>query len=197
MKMKTLKEIYNEIYIDSLTPILVNGKLKAYSDKNTNHSYIDHLYENLFKDIRHSATKILEIGIFAGGSILLWKEYFHNAQIYGLDISYYKKEFEFDNRVTQIIGNAYSKSIVDIFNNDLFDVVIDDGPHTLKSFQFFIQHYWNKVKPGGYLIIEDIFDPTLIPSLLNYLPSSATSIEVCDFRHVKNLFDDVVLVLKK
>ena len=54
------------------------------TDKNTVHSYLD-LYERLFYKKRSSALNILEIGIKDGGSIKLWRDYFSNAHIYGLD----------------------------------------------------------------------------------------------------------------
>lgn len=194
-----MKEIFDDIYINSLIPVVYqDGSIKAYCDKNTNHCYVDHVYENLFKDIRHTTSKILEIGIYGGGSMLLWKDYFPNAHVYGVDISYYVKEFAFDSRITQIISNAYTKNFVDILADSSFDIIIDDGPHDFESFVFFIQNYWSKVKPSGYLIIEDIYDPTIIPELLIHIPpNSIETIEVYDLRHVKNLYDDVVLVIKK
>ena len=55
------------------------------TDKNTTHSYLP-LDESLFKNKRETAQNILEIGIQNGGSIKLWRDYFINATIYGLDI---------------------------------------------------------------------------------------------------------------
>ena len=55
------------------------------TDKNTTHSYLP-LYGSLFKDKKETTQNILEIGIQNGGSIKLWRDYFINATIYGLDI---------------------------------------------------------------------------------------------------------------
>ena len=55
------------------------------TDKNTTHSHLP-LYESLFKNKKETAQNILEIGIQNGGSIKLWRDYFINATIYGLDI---------------------------------------------------------------------------------------------------------------
>ena len=60
------------------------------TDKNTTHSYLP-LYNQLLLKKKDIAKNILEIGIgdFGeknGGSIKLWKDYFTNATIYGLDI---------------------------------------------------------------------------------------------------------------
>ena len=66
---------------------LVNN---SYTDKNTIHSYLN-LYQKLLESKKETAQNILEVGIgdFGeknGGSIKLWKDYFKNSTIYGLDI---------------------------------------------------------------------------------------------------------------
>jgi hypothetical protein len=60
------------------------------TDKNTLHSYLE-LYEKLLSPKKDTAKNVLEIGIGPvklqnGGSIKLWKDYFTNATVYGLDI---------------------------------------------------------------------------------------------------------------
>ena len=55
------------------------------TDKNTLHSYLP-LYQKLFEKKKYTAKNVLEIGIFFGGSIKLWSEYFTSSVIYGLDI---------------------------------------------------------------------------------------------------------------
>ena len=196
--MQTMKEIFDNIYIDCLTPIrFSDGVLRAYSDKNTDHRYIELLYEDLFRDIRASTTKVLEIGIYGGGSLLLWQQYFQNADIYGIDLSYFVPEIVNIERITQIIGDAYSDKVANILVDNEFDIVIDDGPHTVESFKLFIQKYWSKVKSGGYFIIEDIYD-NVAQELVKHLPEEyQTRAKIYDFRPVTNLFDDVILVVQK
>jgi len=55
------------------------------TDKNTCHSYI-HIYEELMAAKRESRVNVLEIGVQAGGSIQLWRDYFTQADVWGLDI---------------------------------------------------------------------------------------------------------------
>ena len=54
------------------------------TDKDTTHSYID-LYDKILAKRKETAFNILEIGIYLGGSIKLWADYFTYATIYGLD----------------------------------------------------------------------------------------------------------------
>jgi len=120
--MKTLLEIY-----DPTT-----------SDKGTNHSYIEHIYEDLFSKYRNSADAVLEIGTYEGGSLYMWKEYFTKAKIYGIE----------------------SFKRVDI---------IDE---------------------------RDISGTEVLDGLISCIPNGL-EFKVFDLRHLKNRWDDLVLVIKK
>ena len=53
------------------------------TDKALNwHGFIE-LYEQIFFPLREKPIKFLEIGIFKGGSIEVWQDYFPKAKIYG------------------------------------------------------------------------------------------------------------------
>jgi hypothetical protein len=119
-----------------LKQIEVNG----YTDKNTVHSYLD-TYNKIFENKRLTANNVLEIGIgdfkeLNGGSLLLWKRYFINAIIYGLDIlplSRVMDEVKKDDKIILYTStDAYNQQF---FNDNIkdkkFDILIDDGPHTV------------------------------------------------------------------
>ena len=75
------------------SPSVFNETLKQYSksmnniadnsltDKNTAHTYFQ-VYEPLLYSKRSTAKNILEVGIYHGGSIQLWRNWFPKAQIY-------------------------------------------------------------------------------------------------------------------
>lgn len=44
------------------------------------------IYENYFKELRLKKINILEIGIDKGDSLRIWRDYFPNANICGVDI---------------------------------------------------------------------------------------------------------------
>ena len=56
-----------------------NGFLET--DKNTDHSYIEHFYENAFLKYRDKNITLLEIGARTGSSCFLWNQYFKNSVI--------------------------------------------------------------------------------------------------------------------
>jgi SAM-dependent methyltransferase len=167
---------------------LVQGKE---TDKDTLHSYIE-VYEQLFEKRRDSVRNVLEIGVFYGGSLLLWKEYFQKAVILGLDVnSMYR--IPLDERVKVRINNAYSHSTLQSLGK--FDVIIDDGDHSLESMKFVASEYWRLLEQGGVLVIEDIHEIEWVDILRDCFPEHLRDkVKVYDLRHIKGRIDDIMLV---
>lgn len=180
-----------------------------YTDKNTTHSYLP-LYQELLKNKKHTAKNVLEIGIgnFGeknGGSIKIWKEYFINATIYGLDILPNERVLdELLNDARVILHTS-----TDAYNSDFFkanfldknircDFMLDDGPHTLESMKQFIRLYSQIMTEDGILIIEDIQSPDWIDILRQEVPEHLKSfIKVYDLRRIKKRYDDIVFTIDK
>ncbi|NBP57805.1 class I SAM-dependent methyltransferase [bacterium] len=151
-------------------------ELTVFTDK-YDLGYIDEFYEDLFSPIRYSTTSILEIGIKNGGSILLWKEYFPNATVIGIDI-HSTNNLKNKDKIIQIIDDAYSKSTISKFEENSFDIIIDDGPHTTESQIFFLKEYFKLLKPGGVMILEDIIDTSQTKNFINLIDSTKASVQV-------------------
>jgi GR25 family glycosyltransferase involved in LPS biosynthesis len=178
----------------SLAKIVVTNN---FTDKNTCHSYLEP-YENLLKDKQLTCKNVLEIGIQHGGSMKLWNDYFVNATIYGIDIDEgpnFLKEF---NRVNCLKIDAYSQQSIDYFinKNVAFDLIIDDGPHTLESMIYFIINYIQLLNSNGILIVEDIPDIAWCDIFKTHVPNGFTY-EIIDLRHVKNRWDDILFVITR
>lgn len=95
---------------------------------------------------------MLEIGVNTGGSIRLWRDLFPQAKIYAGDI----RPYNAIAGVHCIVGDMYDKHTASIFASGSFDLIIDNGPHTLESFIRLLAIYYKKLTLGGYLIIEDV-----------------------------------------
>lgn len=163
------------------------------TDKNVLHSYVDKVYEDLFADIRHSTRKMLEIGVETGGSLLMWREYFPNAIITGVDIKPCPQVLGRE-RIDVITGDAYNYEVADSLPAD-FDIIIDDGPHTLESMIFVLLEYLNKIKHDGVLIIEDVQDFNWTNILRRKLPEGFSA-EVRDHRKVRGRYDDISMIIR-
>jgi len=121
-------------------------------------------YEGLFKNKRHETLKIAELGILDGASLLMWKEYFTNAEIYGFDydnnlINNFKKNFNNDRVTLSNIDVTNKGSIAKAFSelNVLYDIIIEDTTHQFEDQINVIENTYQYLKPGGILIIENIF----------------------------------------
>jgi cephalosporin hydroxylase len=175
-------------------------ELDANTDKNTVHSYLP-LYESLFtpkKNCKH----VLEIGIYKGGSIKLWSDFFTKATIHGIDIMHAREHdlshLNGKNVVLYTSTNAYHPKMIRHFmhQNIKFDVMIDDGPHTLESMKLFIRLYTPLMTNDGILIIEDVQAWEWIEILTHTVPKHLRPfIKTYDLRQVKNRYDDIVFTI--
>jgi hypothetical protein len=94
--------------------------------------------------------------------------------------------------------DAYSDSTISLFEDNYFDYIIDDGPHTLESQILCIQKYLPKIKSGGKIIIEDIQKIEWIEALENCIDKNiAESWRVIDIRESKGKYDDVIFEITK
>ena len=180
------------------------------TDKNTTHSYLK-LYEKLLSSKKKTAKNILEIGIGDfklrdnGGSVQLWNKYFENAKIYALDIINENRVMDElknnDNIILYTSTDAYDENIFNslfLEKNVKFDMMLDDGPHTLESMKQFIKLYSQLLTDDGILIIEDVQSWDWIEILKNEVPEHLKQcINVYDLRKNKNRYDDIVFTINK
>jgi len=174
------------------------------TDKNTIHSYIP-LYQELLFNKKNTAKNVLEIGIYNGGSIKLWYDFFINANIYGLDcLNEYDIWNELKNNDRIKLYTSIDAYNTDFFNlnflnkNIKFDFILDDGPHTLDSMKQFIKLYSQLLTEDGILIIEDVQSWDWIEILKNEVPDELKSyIKTYDLRPNKNRYDDIVFTINK
>lgn len=180
-----------------------------FTDKNTGHSYLG-LYEQLLSCKKHTAKRVLEVGLgafggFNGGSIKLWKDYFPTAIIYGLDIEPMGSilpELCNDPRVilytsTDAYDEAFFKTTF-LEQNIKLDFILDDGPHTLESMKQFIKLYSQVLSEDGILIIEDVQAIEWLDILRDEVPEDLKQyIKTYDLRPNKNRYDDIVFTIDK
>lgn len=171
-----------------------------YFPVNNWHSYIENFYNDKFALKQTSALNVLEIGIHLGDSLRLWKDYFTNANIFGIDINLppLSNELFADQRLSIIRGNAYSGAIINVFKDEYFDIIIDDGPHTLESQILFFQKYIWKIKPNGYMVCEDIQGMDSMFHLIQTIPAQLrNNLQIIDLREIDNRSDSLILFLKR
>ena len=161
------------------------------------HSYVEQFYEKHFAFRRYTAKNVLEIGTYYGGSALLWRDYFPYATIVGADINY-TPNLASQPRIIQIIGDSYAQESIDLYPNESFDVIIDDGSHLLPHMEIFIQKYPQKLKSDGVLVVEDIDNIEWANKLYSLIPEELKNrTTIYDLREVNGRYDDIAIVIDR
>lgn len=176
-----------------------NNDLETYvgndgTDKGNLHDYIGTYYTNEFVN-RDKPINLLEIGVHRGGSIKLWLDWFINGDIYGIDVSNGVNRDV--SRAKLLFKDAYDPSTVSEFEDNFFDYIIDDGPHSLESQIEVISLWVSKLKPNGKLIIEDIQSTDWIQHLEDECKNHNVTWKVFDTRASKERYDDIIFEVTK
>ena len=158
-----------------------------------NHMFND-FYEKLLNDKTNEDLKLLEIGIENGGSVRLFHDYLVNSEIIGVDID---ERWSFGN-ITD-----YDRLIVKYFDGydlskwgelpfESYDIIIDDGPHTIESQIFALSNFSKKLNKGGHLIIEDVPQANL-DKILNSSTCDMSKVNVHRWDHISGRWDDIII----
>jgi hypothetical protein len=139
--------------------VAIGQQLRAYQYGAEKHQlYLKH-YERHFKSLAERHINLLELGVYKGGSLLQWRDFFQNGRIVGLDLhpvyiddsTGRTRTYVGDQRDLQLLERIASECAP-----DGFDIIIDDASHlaafTKISFWYL---FTNHLKPGGYYVIED------------------------------------------
>ena len=159
---RRLTEIANEAGTDKGT---VHGDAQGYTL----------IYEMLFEPIRDQALNLLEVGLAIGGpehsmpasrevtdapSVRMWRGYFPNAKIFGVDVSDFSV-FETDwfrfraadcgdrEQLDEVVAELSGSGVA-------LDVIIDDASHASFHQQLTMLKLFPLLKPGGFYVIEDL-----------------------------------------
>lgn len=137
------------IAVDQFRKYEYNG-----TDKYWTHKYTP-IYDLYLKDKKYK--KVLELGVKNGASILLWHDFFPEAQIYGFDKDISKaKMVEGLDRVTLIEGMQGSDDEKKIIEHGKFDFIVDDCTHVPAHQKQTLELLWDSLESGGIYVVEDM-----------------------------------------
>lgn len=132
--------------------------LEEYNTDKISNDYLDR-YDPILEPWLDKPIVLLELGVYKGGSLLLWHDYFPLATIVGIDINL-PKEFEPPDRIHLFEGSQADCPFLSHVANKVapegFDIIIDDASHLGKLTEIAFWHLFdNHLKPGGLYVIED------------------------------------------
>lgn len=177
---------------------------RVFFDDATKHRLIDKwnhyfdIYDRHFRPIRDQARKekrkvqILEIGIYQGGSLQMWNNYFggpDNVNIYAIDIDPNTKNNVADPNITVFIGDQANRQFLRKLLTDIphpLDIIIDDGGHMMHQQIISFEELYPKVGiNGGVYLCEDLHT-SYFPEYDGGFKRPGTFIE-----YAKNLIDSL------
>ena len=146
------------------------------------------IYDRHFRRFREKDVHVLEIGVYSGGSLDMWRSYFGpKAKIYGVDLEPACRMYE-GNNVKIFIGNQHDRDFWKSFREQVpnLDVVIDDASHQTEDQIVSFEELFPHLCSGGVYLCEDV------TWAYNRFASYAHGIthKLNDFRRVKQSFDD-------
>jgi cephalosporin hydroxylase len=119
--------------------------------------YLD-IYQHHFAAYRNTPVKFLEIGVFKGGSLELWRNYFGmNAMIFGIDIEPACATYVTPPNQVRIGSQDdahFLRSVVDEMGAP--DIILDDGSHVARHQRASFETLFPLLKDGGLYVIEDL-----------------------------------------
>lgn len=116
------------------------------------------VYERYFSDWRNKNVTFLEIGVFDGGSLQMWKRFFGpSATIIGVDINPDCKQYEelgIQIRIGDQGDPAFLQELINEFGE--FDIILDDGSHKMEHVLETFIHLYPRTSKNGIYLIEDL-----------------------------------------
>jgi hypothetical protein len=138
----------------------------TYQTDKVSHGFCAFYHTHLAR-VRQDVRKVLEIGVFRGASLRMWRDYFPNAVIHGFD----------QNPLVDPLPDCIHLHQGDQANRDSlrqlleatgsdFDLIVDDGGHTMVQQQVSLGVLFPHLRPGGLYALEDLH--TSFMPVINY-----------------------------
>ncbi len=124
------------------------------------HDHFFDIYDSHLAYRQNDEMKILEIGVYNGGSLYMWRNYFKNSKVIGIDIDPFCKRWEEPDRDVKIyLGDQCDKKFLqEVCDKEgPFDLIIDDGGHENNQIITSFEFLWPHLKVGGTYVVEDTF----------------------------------------
>jgi hypothetical protein len=180
------------------------------------------VYERHLERYRGTDVHVVEIGVYQGGSLQMWKSYFGDrARIHGVDVHPDCRRFE-EERVRVLIGDQGDRDFLRRLARELprIDVLIDDGGHAMQQQIATFEELFPHVAPDGVYICEDThtsywdeygggyrrpgtfmeYSKALIDQLNAWHSREPDAFAVSDFTrsaHAMHFYDSLVVVEKR
>jgi hypothetical protein len=140
-----------------------DNPLEAYFDGRTSGrgiwkwAHYFEIYHRHFKKFVGREVHVVEIGVFGGGSLDMWRDYFGpDCHLYGVDKNPACRADE-DDSIRIFIGDQGDRGFWRDFIREVprIDIVVDDGSHRPHDQIATLEALLPQIRPGGVYLCED------------------------------------------
>lgn len=121
------------------------------------HHYFE-IYHRHFSAFRGASPVVVEIGVWHGGSLQMWRDYFGpGSHVVGIDNNPRCLKFE-DEDTTILIGDQGDREFLASVRSRVprIDILIDDGGHTMAQQIATFEVLYPHIQPHGIYLCEDV-----------------------------------------
>ena len=113
-------------------------------------------YEKYLPMKRYEKLNVLEVGVLNGKSLKMWKDYFYNSNIIGIDINPDCGVYV-EDRISIEIGSQTDIEFLSKVSekHGPFDLIVDDGSHMNSDVITTFDFMFDKIKSNGVYVVED------------------------------------------
>lgn len=151
----------------------------------TKYSKYFKIYEELFTAYKDRPITFVEIGVYNGGSLEIWKKFFNKeSRIIGIDINPECKKLE-EQGFEIFIGDQSKANFWEDFFKKVgkVDIILDDGGHKNDQQIITLVNCIKNINNGGLLAVEDTHT--------SYLKEFTNSEKYSFINFSKKLIDDI------
>ena len=143
------------------------------------------VYDQIFEKYKEKKIVFVEVGVLNGGSLEIWKKYFHpESRIIGIDLNPDTKKFE-KNGFEIYIGDQSNPQFWGNFFKEVgnIDILLDDGGHTNLQQIITLNECIKNINDEGILMTEDTHT--------SYMQEFANPGKYSFINYTKKIIDDI------
>lgn len=160
--------------------------IKYKTDKSSKWHGFTKYYEKYLESWRDKKFKLLEIGISSANSLKMWRDFFPQAEITGIDIDRNSLKYREDGFNMIMCDQSDSGSLTTLSETvGPFDIVIDDGSHRMDHIIISFETLFPLLNNGGLYIVEDLhtcylsqYNPNKVQDALSYFQDRINDINL-------------------
>lgn len=137
--------------------------LRYGTDKSSRGHFYTRLYERFFGATRMEVESVCEVGVGSGESLRMWREYFPNALIYGVDLEH---KCDMGERITLLESEQTNcEKLNENLHDKKLEIIIDDASHDQERTLKTLDCLWPILQTRGWYVIEDMDRESFPPEI--------------------------------